>query len=145
MSIVAVDDSSARDWAALCNELWPHRSAGEFLEAYQNGEYANEFLVEWDGMYIGFLSLSLRHDYVEGKEDSNPVGYVEAIYVQENHRHKGVARALIAFAKEWSSAQGCTMLASDCELANEASRAFHNRAGFAEASINVHFTMDINP
>jgi len=144
MNIIAVDDSNVQVWAALCNELWPHNPAGEMLEAYQSGELPNEFLVQLDSAFIGFLSLSLRRDYVEGKEDDNPVGYIEGLYIQAAYRRRGIARALIAFAKEWSAVRGCTMLASDCDLANEASRAFHNRAGFAEAGINVHFKMDIN-
>ncbi len=48
---------------------------------------------------------------------------------------------IIKVTKEWSKGHGCTMLASDCEFANRESRAFHNKIGFAEASINVHFTM----
>jgi len=142
MNIVAVDDSNVRVWAALCSEMWSD-PAGEYLAAWEDGEFANEFLVRLDGVYVGFLSLALRYDYVEGKEDDNPVGYVEGIYVQEAYRHRGIARALVAFAKEWSSARGCTMLASDCELGNEVSRVFHKHAGFQEAGINVHFKMNI--
>jgi len=113
------------------------------LEAFSKGEYDNEYLYEADNALIAFISLSLRRDYVEGKVDSNPVGYLEAIYVEPEYRKRGIARELVSFAKIWSIEQGCSMLASGCELANEESRIFHNKIGFAEASINVHFTMSL--
>lgn len=86
------------------------------------------------------MSLSLRHDYVEGAE-SSPVGYLEGIYVRPGHRKKGIAKELVQFAKEWAKNRGCTELASDCEIGNEASRAFHAKMGFAEANRIICFNM----
>jgi len=142
MNIVAVTDGNVQDWAVLCNELWPDNPVDEMMTAYANGEYTNEFLYQLDGVYAAFISLSLRHDYVEGKEDDNPVGYIEGIYVREAYRNRGIARELVSFARQWSSEQGCTMLASDCSLDNALSRLFHRHTGFLEVGINVHFKMD---
>lgn len=143
MAIVRVTSKNARFWAELCNELWPHNSIDEMLGAVGNGEYMNEYLYETDGMPVAFLSLSIRHDYVEGKMDSNPVGYIEGIYMKPEHRKKGIAKELVQFSRKWSIEHGCTMIASDCELTNEDSRLFHKRIGFVEVNINIHFTMNL--
>lgn len=144
MSIIKVTNDNSIVWAKLCNELWPYKSIKEMLYAFNNDEYQNEFLYQIDGIYVAFVSLSVRNDYVEGKADSRPVGYLEGIYVKPEFRKRGIARELITFAKKWTVECGCCMLASDCELTNEVSRLFHNKIGFVEANINVHFTMNIN-
>lgn len=141
--IQQVTIENAPQWAALCNAFWPHNPAEEMMEAFRRGEYTQEYLYYADGVPVAFLSLSLRKDYVEGKCDSLPVGYVEGIYVQPPYRGRGIAGEMIAFAKGWAQAQGCTMLASDCELGNEESRRFHNKIGFVEESINIHFSLDL--
>ena len=142
MEIIKVTNENVRAWAKLCNELWTHNSIDEMLEAFNNGEYKNEYLYRINDLYVAFLSLSIRNDYVEGKTDSAPVGYLEGIYVKPEYRKKGIAKKLVTFAKEWSAKRGCSMLGSDCELSNEDSRLFHNKIGFVEAKINVHFKMN---
>lgn len=144
MAIIKVSDKSARIWAELCHELWPHHSADEMLSEYKRGALPNEFLYLQAEQPIAFLSLSIRTDYVEGKTDPGPVGYVEGIYVRMPYRKRGIAKELIQFAKRWAAEQGCTMLASDCELDNEDSRLFHKKIGFDEVSVNVHFAMQLN-
>jgi aminoglycoside 6'-N-acetyltransferase I len=67
----------------------------------------------------------------------------EGIYVKPEYRRRGVAKELVEFAKRWSIERGCLMLASDCFLENTPSRSFHNKIGFKEVSVNVHFTMDL--
>ena len=81
----------------------------------------------------------LRSDYVEGTETS-PVGYLEGIYVRPESRHKGVASALLSACEGWARQRGCTEFASDCELENENSAAFHLAAGFTEANRIICFT-----
>ena len=95
------------------------------------------------GVAVAFMSLSLRHDYVEGT-DSSPVGYLEGIYVKPDFRKSGIAAEMVEFAKEWVVSKGCTELASDCELDNEDSRLFHSKIGFEEANRIVCFVMKIN-
>lgn len=96
------------------------------------------FLARTDGDTVGFAQCQLRRDYVEGTATS-PVGYLEGIYVSPSHRGRGVARALLARCEEWARAQGCAEFASDCELSNEASLAFHLGVGFAEANRIICF------
>ena len=87
----------------------------------------------------GFAQCQLRYDYVEGTECS-PVGYLEGIYVEENCRRKGLARALLAACENWARERGCREFASDCELTNTQSLRFHLSLGFEEANRIICFT-----
>ena len=96
------------------------------------------FLAYAEKVPIGFAQCQLRYDYVEGT-DSSPVGYLEGIYVAEEHRKGGIAKALLAASESWAKSRGCTEFASDCELTNTESRMFHRSVGFAEANRIICF------
>jgi aminoglycoside 6'-N-acetyltransferase I len=105
---------------------------GEFAALLGRGDAAI-YLYVYDGEPAAFAQCQLRRDYVEGTHAS-PVGYLEGIYVRPDLRRQGVARALLAACENWAGAQGCAAFASDCELGNEGSAAFHQRMGFKEAN-----------
>ena len=68
------------------------------------------------------------------------MGYLEGIWVSEECRGRGVARALLCACEEWARACGCTEFASDCELDNAQSLHFHLHTGFEEANRIICFT-----
>jgi aminoglycoside 6'-N-acetyltransferase I len=96
-------------------------------------------LLARDGEAVtGFVEASVRRDYVNGCETS-PVGFVEGIYVVPEHRHRGVARALIAAVEQWARDQDLRELASDALLENPQSHAMHRALGFSETERVVYF------
>ena len=127
--------------ADLMVALWPHHTAEEMKAELQISVEDPETAFFAAGEY-GFAQCCLRHDYVEGTE-SSPVGYLEAIYVDEKCRKQGVARALLRACENWAKEKGCGEFASDCELDNVGSLAFHLKMGFEEASRNIHFAKKI--
>ena len=141
--IIPVSKENEEVWAGLCVALWPDDHTIEsFIQERCTGDLENEFLFFIQDEAVAFISLSLRHDYVEGTETS-PVGYLEGIYVKPEHRKQGIARQLVEFGKTWSAEKECTEFASDCLIENEDSRKFHNKVGFNEANVCVHFIMNI--
>lgn len=127
--------------AALAAQMWDH-SAEELTTDFEkiiNSDKNAVFLSCSDGKEIGFAHCSLRYDYVEGT-NSSPVGYLEGIFVDEAYRCRGIARELVEACERWSAAMGCSEFASDCEIDNTASLAFHLKLGFTEESRNIHFT-----
>lgn len=121
--------------AALAARLWEHDPTEltvELEELLAGGEGA-VFLAEEEGQAVGFAQAQLRHDYVEGAQ-SSPVGYLEGIYVEPEARRQGVARQLLGACQDWARARGCREFASDCELDNKVSQAFHRGVGFTEAN-----------
>ena len=143
--IIPVSSDNAKEWAILCTELFPDEddnTVSEWIEEWQSGDLPHEFIYCVDNKAVAFISLALRHDYVEGT-DSSPVGYIEGIYVQPNYRKRGIARELVEYAKKWALQQGCTELASDCELTNENSRLFHTQIGFEEVNRLICFAIEL--
>ena len=145
---MTVRRAEATDLDALCRlalRLWPEHEAEELwndLADIMAGPEAAFFLLEANGRPEGFAQCQLRHDYVEGTETS-PVGYLEGIYVGDAVRGRGGAKALLKACEQWAASWGCTEFASDCELDNTASLAFHLKMGFEEASRNIHFAKKI--
>ncbi|MCL2362002.1 MAG: GNAT family N-acetyltransferase [Defluviitaleaceae bacterium] len=140
--IIPVSKKNEFEWANLNAALWPKTTASDALKDRAAGNLPNEYLYYINDEAAAFISLSLRRDYVEGTDES-PVGYLEAIYVKPEYRKHGIASKLVSFAKEWAISNGCTELASDCELCNEDSRLFHTKIGFEEANRIICFTMKL--
>ena len=137
MAIVPLTEANLAELARLTLKLW---LACQYEEGYRNGEQLLRsfkdavFLGKTPaGEYVAFIMLSLRYEFVEGT-DSSPVGYVEGIYVAPGHRRAGVARRLVEAGEAWCREQGCTEMASDAEIENVDSQAFHERLGFEEAN-----------
>ena len=128
--------------AGLALLLWPSHTLqsleNEFREIMEKKESAF-FVLEINSVHAGFAQCQLRHDYVEGT-DSSPVGYLEGIFVREEYRKQGHAKALLKSCERWAKSQGCLEFASDCELSNDASFRFHQNMGFKEAGRIICFT-----
>ena len=125
----------------LALELWPAHTAAELtkeLSPLLESEEAAFFVAANGSGPVGFAQCQLRRDYVEGAQNS-PVGYLEGIYIRPPYRGQGWARALLRECEGWAASKGCREFASDCELDNLASQAFHLHAGFAEAGRVVCF------
>ena len=140
--LIRADITQAGVIAALAVQMWdghPQEELERDFAALLQREDAAVFLAEEEGKAFGFAQCQLRRDYVEGTETS-PVGYLEGIFVEPAYRGKGVARALLACCEQWAREQGCMEFASDCELDNTQSLAFHMRLGFDEANRIICFT-----
>ena len=140
------EEKDLRAAAALAAELWPEHMPEELLPEFRtllaSGEGA-AFLASEDGQDLGFAQVQLRHDYVEGTETS-PVGYLEGIYVREEARGRGVAKALLRACEAWAADKGCREFASDCELDNAVGLSFHLHSGFTEANRIICFVKPLN-
>lgn len=127
--------------AALAIRMWEENTlqglTSEFEEMLASEE-AVVFLLYAKGQPVAFAQCQLRHDYVEGTETS-PVGYLEGIYVDDTCRGKGYAKMLLCACEDWARDMGCSEFASDCELDNTGSLAFHLAMGFEEANRVICF------
>lgn len=144
--IVVADAQHAERWALMRAALWPEQGVAghreEILELLRQGRGVTLLALDAGEEAIGFAEVALRHDYVNGCETS-PVVFLEGIYVDPQARRRGVAAALSRAAAEWGRARGCTEMASDADIANAASHAFHAAIGFAETERVVYFRRQI--
>lgn len=126
---------------ALALLLWPDHDTQplyeEMLACLHDADSAL-FVAQDDKNLVGFAQCSLRYDYVEGTQTS-PVGYLEGIFVRDECRRGHVASSLAHACMDWARIRGCKEFASDCQLDNRLSIAFHRGIGFAEANRLVCF------
>ena len=125
----------------LALKLWPAHDYEELRQ--EMGETLSQsdaaFFLACDGETpVGFAQCQLRHDYVEGCVTS-PVGFLEGIFVAEGYRLTGTGRALLAACEAWAKSVGCSEFASDCELDNTVSLAWHMKNGFTEMGRTIWF------
>ena len=125
----------------LALELWPENAVDTMyydLGTIMVGGESVFFLAYREDVAVGFAQCQLRYDYVEGTSTS-PVGYLEGIYVRKEDRSLGFASQLMKACEEWAKSEGCAEFASDCEIGNEESLAFHLKLGFKEANRIICF------
>lgn len=126
--------------ARMACRMWAHNPeelAAEF-EALTASPEAACFLALANNMPVGFAQCQLRHDYVEGTSTS-PVGYLEGVWVDPAYQRQGTARMLLCACEAWARSVGCSEFASDCELDNRDSLAFHLAVGFEEVNRTICF------
>lgn len=129
------------DWLRMRLLLWTYATAEGFgaeLDPILADPNQAVFIASLpDGRRVGFLEAGLRA-YGEGCETS-PVGYPEGVYVDEDMRGQGLSLRLMQAAEDWAREKGCTEIASDTWLENEASIQMHLRLGYEEMERLVHF------
>ncbi len=130
------------EWLRMRSALWPTCSVedhhSEMQEQLDDPTRYAVFIVERDtGRLGGFLEASLRA-YADGCR-SSPVGYIEGWYVDPDLRQQGQGGELVRAAEQWALAQGCSEMASDCELDNDVSFSAHLALGYEEVDRAIQF------
>lgn len=131
-------------WALLRQGLWPeqplaeHREEALDLLRAASPDAAAFLALDAMGVAVGLAEAAIRRDYVNGC-DTSPVAFLEGIFVDPVARRSGCAQALVEAVIRWGQERGCTELASDADIANQASHAFHRSVGFAETERVVYF------
>lgn len=120
-------------WMEMYQKLWPEHSK-EALQAeidriLKSGK-RSAYVASADGQAAGFAEYSLR-DFANGCQ-SQPVPFLEGIWVQEQYRSKGIAKALIMFLEQKARMAGFKEFGSDVELSNYSSQLMHERLGFEQ-------------
>ena len=129
------------DVVRMITALWPDCEPNEasviFASSLANGSPV--FLVAQESSeLLGVAMFALRNDHVEGSF-SSPTGYLEGIWVDKEHRLKGVGKMLVRAGEEWCIRMGCHYLGSDAEIQNSGSIRFHGNYGFHEVNRIVNF------
>lgn len=129
------------EWLRMRHELWPDAPLDYLsldLDTLLDNSDAGIFVAsDSQGQLVAFIEAGLR-DHAESCETS-PVGYIEAWYVDGHVRGQKLGRDLVHTAEQWAREKGCTEMASDTWLENEASIAAHLKLGYYEVERLVHF------
>jgi len=146
IGIVIADESNLKEWTDLALMLFPESSFEEEHDFHQKVLKSGKelgILYKKDDKYVGFMNLSIRHDYVNGT-DTSPVVFIEAIYILPEYRQQGIAGKFISYAEGYAKQKGITQLASDCLTDNSLSEVFHKNCGFIEKERVICFVKDID-
>jgi aminoglycoside 6'-N-acetyltransferase I len=147
LHIAAVSPDDFETWVIFSLALFPKASKTEMeadLHRINQLDKYQTFMAKMDGQAIGYTTVTLRTDHVEGASTS-PVGYMEAIYVLPEFRKLGVAKALYLQGESWCKKHGCSEMGSDTWHWKKDAQAFHKKLGFREEDILVHFYKKIDP
>ncbi len=139
--IVKATSKDSLALAKMAIKMWSEHSLDELAKEFEDTIDCREsaiFMLMVDNQAVGFAQCQLRHDYVEGT-DTSPVGYLEGIFLEQEFRHRGHAKKLLAQCEEWAKNKGCTEFASDCESDNDESLKFHINMGFTEVNRIICF------
>jgi len=127
-------------------EFWPEKtSLSKELEAAKeilSDENQEAFLVKHGSQYVGFIQVSIRHEYVDGMT-SPFVGYIEGIYIRKEYQKMGIGGDLIKKGEDWAVEKGCTQMGSDTGIENKNSIGFHNHMGYKDIHRYVSFIKDL--
>src|SRR5580704_19299949 len=110
MWIEICDLGMLEEWLSLRPLLWPYDPAEHRAEAQTilaNPDAVTFLARDEQGRAIGFAEATLRHDYVNGCT-SSPVGFLEGLYVRDEARRQGVARALCRAVEAWVLNRGAS-------------------------------------
>jgi aminoglycoside 6'-N-acetyltransferase I len=128
-------------WLGLRHALWPDNDLAQLggeIDEYVPTNPKTTAIGAFDGdRLVAFAEASIR-PWGDGCE-TEPVGWLEGIYVVPEYRGSGVARRLVAAVESWTRAKGLKELGSDALVENEISIARHAQWGFEETTRVVMF------
>jgi aminoglycoside 6'-N-acetyltransferase I len=125
-------------WAQMRAALWPQASTEQHGREINiiGGDYWG-FLAKVKGARAGFAEVAIRN-YANGCE-SQPVPFLEAIWVAPEFRRHGIAAQLLKHVEAFVTARGFREIGSDAEIGNDISHAVHRACGFSETERVVYF------
>lgn len=140
ITIRRVTETDKAEWFRMRKGIWPevpdHYMSFDMDDLLADEDYLILFACDGD-KNIGLTEARLR-DHAEGCS-SSPVGYIEGWYVQDDYRGRGVVGILNQAAEDWARSKGCTEMASDTWLDNEASIRAHQKLGYFEVERLIHY------
>ena len=103
-----------------------HADAGAMMEAIEEDKDDNEVVIaERDGVPVGCLHILVINDFFGVSH-----GHVSVLATTVEAEGTGVARALMAFAEQWTTARGLSLMTLNVFAGNERARRFYDRVGF---------------
>lgn len=134
-------------WLDMYRRLWPGYSEEALLldiERILGSSKRAAYVAEHHtGRGIGFAEYALR-DYANGCV-SQPVPFLEGIWVDEAYRSQGVARALFAFLEQKARQAGFSEFGSDVDQNNFSSQVMHERFGFEPTERVIFYRKRLTP
>ncbi len=127
-------------WLGMYRQLWPEHSDTALLaeiDRINKSSKRSAYVAENHGEAAGFAEYALR-DYANGC-NSQPVPFLEGVWVDEKYRSKGIAKALVSYLEKKARMAGFSEFGSDVELSNYSSQLMHERLGFKQTEKVIYY------
>ncbi len=127
-------------WLSMYRKLWPKFSDAALLAEItriNKSSKRSAYVAEHNSKAAGFAEYALR-DYANGC-NSQPVPFLEGVWVEEDYRSQGIARALVSYLEQKARMAGFCEFGSDVELSNYSSQLMHERLGFEQTEKVVYY------
>jgi aminoglycoside 6'-N-acetyltransferase I len=128
-------------WAEMRTALWPDETPPEHDKTVDELLGDRDFLAliaeTTDDTAVGFAEIAVRK-YANGC-DTQPVAFLEGVWVKPQFRRRGIGAGLIAHAEALLAARGFRELGSDTWIEDRTSQAAHLAWGFSETERVVYF------
>jgi ribosomal protein S18 acetylase RimI-like enzyme len=131
---VSIDRNIEREFGRLGSSSWQERKAEQIsqdVEANPNGV----FVAEEAGQIVGYLTTRI--------DRGTRVGRIPNLAVDEQHRGKGIAKALFSRAFHYFKEEGMLYSKIEALEQNEIAVAFYPRLGYEEVARQVHYFMKL--
>lgn len=140
-NIRQMNASDSAAWIEMRASLWPDEHPSmhtRTIEAILAGDGAWGFIAELtEGTPAAFAELTIRK-YANGC-DSQPVPFLEGIFVKAQFRRRGIGARLMGHMEVFLMARGFHEIGSDALIDNHESHAAHQGWGFSETERVVYF------
>ncbi len=127
-------------WLSMYRRLWPNYT-DEALVAEMNRIFKSSKRSAYVALVgehsAGFAEYALR-DYANGC-NSQPVPFLEGVWVSEEYRAQGIAKALVQYLEKKAQMAGFKEFGSDVELSNYPSQIMHERLGFEKTETVIFY------
>ena len=105
----------------------PSRShADTFEELMRSEEYADAFLLESDGIPVGFALTAKTWS----REAGGKVLWLEELFILGEYRSKGLGREYFSFIEEYARSNGFMRIRLEVEPSNTRARSLYERLGY---------------
>lgn len=145
ITVRQLEGTDLPEWLRLRRQLWDETPESEheeeMVEIIEHPDSQFVAVADVDGRLVAFIEASIRNWAEDCETDS--VGYLEGWYVEPNYRRQGLGRHLVSEAERWARSKGCTEMASDAEMGNDASIEAHRQLGYDETSRLVHLRKEL--
>ena len=134
------------DWSIMANALWPQLKVNEHRQEIttmiKKGSKRRGAIASTENFCLaGFADLGIRA-YADGCT-SQPVAYLEGIWVDASCRRMGVGEKLLTFLSDWAINEGFSEICSDTSIDNIDSHFAHAGWGFSETSKITNFRKEL--
>ena len=118
------------------NLNWPYEEGGikYFTECLGENPTAALFLAVDEGRAVGYLAASF---YNRTYRSHNPVGYLDNMYVDPEHRSAGVGTALIDAFKTWAKDNQVLIVRVSAMARNHRAQSFYRKNGFTDREVTL--------